>query len=83
MYCVQEPLGINFSSESTMFYLSFSEEVEVVSRGCWAGAAPTVFQLLIQGASLLVLPRILESEWRSRAEGFKQKADLWTIILAG
>ncbi len=28
-------------------YLSSSEEVEVVSRGCWAGAAPIVSQLLI------------------------------------
>ncbi len=47
----------------------------MVSRGCWAGATPTVFQLIIQGASLLVLPRIWESQWCSQAEGFYQKAD--------
>ncbi len=38
----------------------------MVSRGCWAGAAPTVFQLLIQEL-LFILPRILESECRSQA----------------
>ncbi len=59
----------NFSSESTI-YLSSSEEDEVVSRDCWAVAAPIMFQLLIWETSLLILPRILESEWRSRAEGF-------------
>ncbi len=32
-----------------------------------------MFQFLIQGTSLLVLPRILDPEWRSRAEGFWHK----------
>ncbi len=46
------------------------KDVEVVSRICWAGAPPTVFQLLVQGVSPLVLPGFLESDWHSRSEGF-------------
>ncbi len=37
-------------------------------QGLLGGAAPIVFQLLIQGTSLLVLSRILKSEWHSQAE---------------
>ncbi len=48
-------------------YLSSSEEVKV-KQGLLGGAAQILFQLHIQGTSLFVLPRILESEWRSRAE---------------
>lgn len=32
-----------------------SPVVDTGLRGCWVGAAPAVFQLLIQGALLLVL----------------------------
>ncbi len=73
---------VYFSSKSTMFYLSSSEEVEVVSWGCQAGLPLPCSSSSFRDLSLLVLPRSLELEWRSRAEGFWQEKDLRTVILA-
>ncbi len=46
-------------------------------RGCWAGAAPAAFQLLIQGALLLVLPQnIWNQSGTPGSKAYKQKVDL-------
>ena len=51
-------------------YLSSSEELEAVSRGCWVGAVPTYRVPAPHSGDVTSRTlQSLESEWRSQAEG--------------